>query len=200
MSGAGDVQGVSAQLAYDPAVVEPLAVTAGELIARQGRESVVLSSGPGDVDAVLLGVGAGIAGTGDLATVRFRVKAAGAPGLGLASVEARDAQNRALAVAGVGGTPATPARTALRLAFPNPFDRSTNVVLSLKQAGPASVRVYDVAGRAVRTLLAGVQPAGERLLAWDGRDDGGAQLSAGVYLLRLDAGGHQETRTVRLVK
>ena len=62
------------------------------------------------------------------------------------------------------------------------------------------MRVFDVAGRTVRTLLRGVQPAGERVLAWDGRDDGGSPLSAGVYLLRLDAAGHSETRSVRLVK
>ena len=74
------------------------------------------------------------------------------------------------------------------------------MVLSLHASGPASVRVFDVAGRTVRTLLGGVQPAGERMLAWDGRDDSGAQLSAGGYMLRLDAGGHSETRAVRLVR
>ena len=52
----------------------------------------------------------------------------------------------------------------------------------------------------MRTLLEGVQPAGERVLAWDGRDDNGARLGAGVYMLRLDAGGHSETRAVRLVR
>jgi hypothetical protein len=200
MSGAGDVQGLSAQLAYDPAVVEPVAATQGELLAHQGREGVLLSSQPGDVDAALLGVGAGIAGEGELARVTFRVKREGDPGLGIGSVDARDAQNRPLAMGGVGVPGATPGHTALRMAFPNPFDRSTTVLLSLSQTGPASVRVFDVAGRTVRTLLRGVQPAGERVLAWDGRDDAGSPLSAGVYLLRLDAGGHSETRSVRLVK
>ena len=200
MSGAGDAQGVSAQLAFDPSVVEALTVTPGELISRQGRQGVVLSSGPGNVDAALLGVGGGIAGEGELARVTFRVKAPGEPGLGIAGVEGRDSQNSLIAMSGVGAPDATPGRTALRLAFPNPFDKSTTVVLSLHESGPASVRVFDVAGRTVRTLLAGVQPAGERLLAWDGRDDSGARLGAGVYMLRLESGGHQETRAVRLVK
>ena len=74
------------------------------------------------------------------------------------------------------------------------------MVLSLSRSGPASVRVYDVAGRTVRTLLSGVQPAGERVLAWDGRDDSGTRLGAGVYMLRLDTAGQSETRAVRLVK
>jgi hypothetical protein len=200
LSGAGDALGVSTQLAFDPTVVEPVSVRQGELFGRQGREGVVLSSQPGNVDAVLLGVGAGISGEGDLARVTFRVKAAGDPGLGIASAEARDAQNRVLALGGVGVPDAVPSHTALRMAFPNPFNRTTTVVFSLHQSGPASVRVYDVAGRTVRTLLAGVQPAGERVLAWDGRDDNGSQLGAGVYMLRLDAAGHSETRALRLVK
>jgi len=200
LAGAGDAQGISTQLAWDPAVVEPVAVAKGDLANVQGRDAVVLSAQPGNVDAALLGIGSGFAGEGELAGVRFRVQAAGAPGIGIGAVEARDAQLRSLAVSFAGAPPAAPARTALRLAFPNPFDRSTTVVFALAQAGPAAVRVYDVAGRNVRTLVQGVQPAGERVVAWDGRDDQGAALGAGVYLLRLDAGGHSETRAVRLVK
>src|SRR5262249_56760035 len=66
--------------------------------------------------------------------------------------------------------------------------------------GQGEVGVSDVAGRHVRTLMSGVQPAGEHTLAWDGRDDAGGRLNAGVYMLRLDAGGHSETRALRLVK
>jgi len=200
LAGAGDAQGISTQLAWDPAVVEPVAVARGDLAGRQGRDAVVLSAQPGNVDAALLGVGPGFAGEGELARVSFRVKAAGDPAIGIGSVEARDAQLRSLAMGFIGAPNAAPGRTALRLAFPNPFERSTTVVFALGRAGPASVRVYDVAGRNVRTLVQGVQPAGERVVAWDGRDDQGAGLGAGVYLLRLEAGGHSETRAVRLVK
>ena len=200
MSGAGDAQGVSAQLAFDPAVVEALGTARGELLARQGREAVVFSAQPGNVDAALLGVGGGIAGEGELARLTFRVKVPGDPALRIAAAEGRDAQNRELLLGGIGVTGGASGHTALRLAFPNPFYKSTTVVLSLREQGPASVRVYDVAGRTVRTLLNSVQPAGERVLAWDGRDDSGTPLGAGVYMLRLEAGGHRETRAVRLVK
>ena len=200
LSGAGDALGVSTQLGYDASVVDPLAVTRGELMGRQGRDGVVLSAQPGNVDAALLGVGAGLAGEGELARVTFRVKAEGDPALGIASAEARDTQNRLISFSGVGLPSAGPSHTALRMAFPNPFDHSTTVVLSLAKSGPASVRVFDVAGRTVRTLLSGVQPAGERQLAWDGRDDAGTRLGAGVYMLRLESGGHSETRAVRLVR
>ena len=72
--------------------------------------------------------------------------------------------------------------------------------MSLRATGPASLGVYDVSGRRVRTLLAGVQPAGSRTVTWDGRDDAGTQLRAGMYVLRLVAGERIETRTVRLVR
>ncbi len=200
MDGAGDVQGLSAQLAWDPAVVEPVGVEKGELIARQGLPGVVLSPGPGGVDAAMLGVGGGIAGSGTLAKVTFRVKSEGDPGIRIGSVDARDAQNHELSLGISGGTGAIPGRTALRMAFPNPFDQHMTIALALSHQGPASVGVFDVAGRKVRSLIQGVQPAGERLVTWDGRDDSGARLGAGVYMLRLDAGGHSETRAVRLVR
>ena len=200
MEGAGDVQGLSAQLDWDPAVVEAVAVSEGELMGRQGRLGVVLSPGPGGIDAAMLGVGGGIAGSGTLAKVTFRVKGEGDPAIRIGAVDARDAQNRTLGLSTSGGTGTLPGRTALRMAFPNPFGQNMTIALSLRATGPASVGVFDVAGRKVRSLVQGVQPAGERLVTWDGRDDSGSRLGAGVYMLRLDAGGHSETRAVRLVR
>ncbi len=200
MEGAGDALGVSTQLAWDPTVVEPVSVHDGDLLAQQDRAGIVLSDAPGHVDAVLFGVGTGFTGRGALARVTFRVKGNGDAAIRLARVEGRDGRNQPVALAGVGGVTGTPGRTAIRMAFPNPFDRNTTVVLALAQAGPVEVGVFDISGRQVRTLVRGVQPAGERTISWDGHDDHGAQLGAGVYMLRLQAGGHQETRALRLVK
>ncbi|MEQ1833937.1 MAG: FlgD immunoglobulin-like domain containing protein, partial [Candidatus Eisenbacteria bacterium] len=200
MDGAGDVQGLSTQLAWDPAVVEPIRVAQGELIEQQGRLGMVLSPDAGVVDAAVFGVGGGIAGSGTLARVTFRMHTAGDPAIRIANTDARDAQNQPLALSTAGTDGGYSGRTALRMAFPNPFDQSLTIALALAQRGPAQVGVFDVAGRKVRTLISGVQPAGQRLVTWDGRDDSGARLGAGVYMLRLDAGGHRETRAVRLVK
>jgi FlgD Ig-like domain len=197
--GAGDAQALSTQLAYDHAVVEAVEVTAGELLARQGRGSLALSSGPGDVDVALLGAGPGIAGRGELARVMFRVKAAGDPQLAIASMVGRDGANRGLIVSGSLGASGD-GRTALGIAFPNPFDRSTTVLLSLRSAGRATLAIYDIAGRRVRTLLRGELPAGARTVTWDGRDDAGLQLAAGAYVLRLEAGERTESRMLRLLQ
>src|SRR4029077_8145366 len=115
LSSAGTVKAVSVQLGYDPAVVEPAGVEAGELLSAQHVPSMVLSSGPGDVDAVVLGNGVTITGSGEMARARFRVKARGDAAIRMATVMARDKDNRALslgALSSPGGT-TLPAGTAL---------------------------------------------------------------------------------------
>src|SRR5262249_27537368 len=58
------------------------------------------------------------------------------------------------------------------------------VRLGIAHAGRVQVRVYDIAGRQVRTLADRVFPAGEATLAWDGTDDEGQKLARGVYFVR----------------
>lgn len=200
MTAAGDLQGLSAQLDYDPAQLELLSVSAGELVGRQDRGGVVLSGGGGVIDAALLGEGSGFAGEGELARVRFRVRAEGEPRLALAEVEGRDVQNQPVSIALL-SSPAPPvARTAIRHAYPNPFDRETRVEFTLAQRGAVRVGVYDVAGRHVRTLMDGVQDAGMLTAAWDGHDAHGVRREAGVYMIRIERSGTRETRTVRMVR
>ena len=200
MTAAGDLQGLSAQLDYDPAQLELLSVSAGELVSRQDRGGVVLSGGGGLIDAALLGEGSGLAGEGELARVRFRVRAEGEPRLTLAEVEGRDVQNQPVSIALL-SSPAPPAaRAAIRHAYPNPFDRETRVEFTLAQRGAVRVGVYDVAGRHVRTLMDGIEEAGVRTATWDGHDAHGVRREAGVYMIRIERAGTRETRTVRMVR
>lgn len=80
--------------------------------------------------------------------------------------------------------------------WPNPASRSTRFALALPEQGQALIEAFDLTGRRVRTLISGVQPAGERQLVWDLSDDGGRRLAAGVYLVRAQLGA---TRFVRRV-
>jgi hypothetical protein len=93
--------------------------------------------------------------------------------------------------------------TSLRLLAPrpNPFGARTAIAFDLPGAAAVTVRVHDVGGRLVRTLAAAeVMGAGRHELPWDGRDDGGAGVAAGVYLVRLQAGGRVLTRRVAFVR
>jgi hypothetical protein len=82
---------------------------------------------------------------------------------------------------------------------PNPFGERTTIRFALARTGPVSVTVHDVQGRLVRTLLTeAVLEPGVRSLGWDGRDDGGLEVTGGIYLCRVRAGA-QETATRMIV-
>jgi hypothetical protein len=81
-------------------------------------------------------------------------------------------------------------------AAPNPFRIATAIGFALPKASDVRLRIYDVAGRLVRTLQSGTLAAGRHVRVWDGRTDAGAQASPGVYFSRLEAGGRVQSRRV----
>jgi len=84
--------------------------------------------------------------------------------------------------------------------YPNPFNPVTRIQFVLDRNTQVSLRVFDVQGRVVRTLLDSYLTAGPRVVSWDGRNDLGRPLPSGTYFLRLQGGGSYLTRTVNLVK
>ncbi len=98
--------------------------------------------------------------------------------------------------------PTTGIGPALALAplSPNPMRARSLVSWTLPQAGHASVRVFDAAGRGVRTLMEGSAPAGTYSQAWDGRDDDGRRLSPGVYMVEVAAGGLRQSRKAVMLR
>jgi hypothetical protein len=83
---------------------------------------------------------------------------------------------------------------------PNPSSRMATFAFELPAERAVEASVFDLAGRLMRTLEPGRSfPAGTHQLAWDGRDDGGSPVAAGVYLVRMKAGSEvQVRRMVRL--
>ena len=73
--------------------------------------------------------------------------------------------------------------------FPNPFNASTSISVTLPEAGEVDIEVYNILGQAVRRLFRGYRPAGVYQLAWDGRDDDGRAAASGVYLVSAQRGG-----------
>ena len=71
--------------------------------------------------------------------------------------------------------------------YPNPFNPSTTIPYRLAVASTVQLEIFDIAGRKVRTVLAETQEAGFRETMWDGRDEDGHVVGAGVYLYRLSA-------------
>jgi hypothetical protein len=93
-----------------------------------------------------------------------------------------------------------PEQLSLRGNHPNPFDVGTTIAYSLPRAMAARLVIYDVTGRAVRTLVDGTQEAGTLQVTWDGRDDRGSRVSPGMYVYRLEADGISLSRKMSLVR
>ena len=79
---------------------------------------------------------------------------------------------------------------------PNPFARSVRLELATPRAGEAWVRVYDLAGQAVATLHRGALSPGAKSFTWEGHDEAGRSVAAGVYLVRADLAGESAIRRV----
>jgi flagellar hook assembly protein FlgD len=93
-----------------------------------------------------------------------------------------------------------PGACRLVAAWPNPFNPATTLAFELDAAGPVRLTIHDVAGRRVRKLVDGARTAGRHDVRWDGRDDAGQTVAAGVYLARVVAAGGLDYRKLVLVK
>jgi flagellar hook assembly protein FlgD len=82
---------------------------------------------------------------------------------------------------------------------PNPVRFSTHIRFRAAERGRAKLRIFDVAGRLVRTLVDGEIVPGTYNLLWDRRTDAGAKAGAGVYFYRLEMSGERQTRRMVVV-
>ncbi|MCK4511605.1 T9SS type A sorting domain-containing protein, partial [bacterium] len=89
---------------------------------------------------------------------------------------------------------------SLEHAHPNPFNPSTTIEFSIATRGRVTARVYDLAGRKLRTLLDEVLEPGAHRTCWDGRTDGGRGAPSGVYFIRVEAAGFHATRKLVLLR
>jgi hypothetical protein len=207
----GTLKGVHAILAHPGAAVESvtrgslLGAQAGEVFFTHLRDEEVEGAGRArgvGIHLAILGEEIAIHGQGELATIVFRGDAAG---LALAHVDLRDLGNRSLG----GQTPAAIEEPAAALpiaaeflgAQPNPFNPATTLRFRLPAAERVTLRIYDVSGQLVATLLdAASLPAGEHAIAWNGRDAGGSAASSGIYFARFAAGSFAAGERIVLLK
>jgi flagellar hook assembly protein FlgD len=108
-----------------------------------------------------------------------------------------------VALPNVGDAPDSelPRQFALHPSYPNPFNPSTRISFDLPRPERVTLKIYDLTGRLVRVLVdEDSLPAGRHEATWQGRDDHGRKVAAGVYLYRLEAGTYQHSRSMTLVK
>lgn len=78
-------------------------------------------------------------------------------------------------------------------AAPNPFSASTNLGFTLDSPGYVSLRVFDLTGRPVASLLDGGMGSGPHSVSWNGTDPGGSPVPSGMYFARLTLEGYTAT-------
>ena len=84
-------------------------------------------------------------------------------------------------------------------AQPNPFAASAAIKYELSVPGSVRIEVYNVAGQRVRVLPEADQPAGRHEIRWDGMNDRGRTLPAGVYLITIEnKGARSMARAVKI--
>lgn len=81
-------------------------------------------------------------------------------------------------------------------ASPNPFRDAAHVTYALARPGHVDLRVYDLHGRSVRTLVNGPGSAGSHTATWDGHDASGVRVPSGLYFLKLAADEHTLVRRI----
>lgn len=91
-------------------------------------------------------------------------------------------------------------RAAIRRVFPNPFNPHTTVEFSVPGAGPVAVRVFDIHGREVATLVNRPMGPGVFRARWDGRDARGGSAASGVYFVSIQSRGARDTARLMLLK
>jgi hypothetical protein len=92
-------------------------------------------------------------------------------------------------------------KNVLSHAYPNPFNPVTKIAYTVKEAGPVTIEVYNVAGKVVRTLLdTELEGGASGFVTWDGTNDGGERCASGVYFYRINAPQFTESHKMIMLK
>ena len=79
-----------------------------------------------------------------------------------------------------------PENIALHHNYPNPFNPSTTIHYEIPSNGTVCLKIYDLTGRLVKTLVQKVQNAGAYTIKWDGTDFNGNTVAAGIYIYKME--------------
>ena len=89
---------------------------------------------------------------------------------------------------------------ALHQNYPNPFNPVTNIRYDLPEDAHVMIRIFDIQGRMVKTLVSGQEKAGRKSIVWNATNQIGEQVAAGMYLYLIQAGEFKQTRKMVLLK
>lgn len=93
-----------------------------------------------------------------------------------------------------------PTQNTLLNNYPNPFNPSTTINYALSENIHVSLKIYDMLGREIRTLVDQNESVGYKSINWNGRSNSGTRVSSGLYIYRIIAGEFIQSRRMLLLK
>jgi len=201
------VKGIHFVVPYDPSQLQFIRVDKSKLL--QGTPLPVFFDGRDidknvDVSLALLGGEATIGGSGEIATITFRLLQAGNPSLAFSLVDLRDNQNHKLLagedVAQLQSGSVIPQTYGLSQNYPNAFNPETQIAYQLPMGRQVSLKIYNIKGELVRTLVDEYKEAGYHTVRWDGRNNDGNEVASGVYFYRLVTNDFTSTKKMIMLK
>jgi hypothetical protein len=97
--------------------------------------------------------------------------------------------------------PNLPTKFALFQNYPNPFNPSTTIRYDVAKQTKVVLKIYNILGQKVQTLVNATEMPGYKSVIWDGKNDGGQRVSSGVYIYELKTGsGFSERKKMMLLK
>ncbi len=106
----------------------------------------------------------------------------------------------ATAIGQQGAAPGTPNQFELAQNYPNPFNPSTTISYALPTASRVTLQIFNLQGEVVKTLVNGLQPANHYQVSWNGENELGQKVAAGIYLYQLKTEQFSQTRRLVLIK
>jgi hypothetical protein len=94
----------------------------------------------------------------------------------------------------------TLAKFVLKQNHPNPFNPKTMIAYQLQTAGDVQLKIYNLNGQEVKTLISEFQAPGEFQIEWNGIDNSGGKVSSGIYLYRLQIDNYILTKKMTLMQ
>ena len=101
---------------------------------------------------------------------------------------------------GIEETGLIPETFALHANYPNPFNPTTTISYDLPEQAQVTLGIYDILGKQIKTLVNQSPDAGNKIAVWDGTDELGRTVSAGLYIYRIKAGSYSKTMKMVLLK
>lgn len=98
------------------------------------------------------------------------------------------------------GSGAVPNRISLQQNFPNPFNPATQIQYELPNASVATIEIFDINGRLVRTFIESHEHPGSHTIVWNGKDNAGSTVATGTYFYRLVVDGSSLAKKMILLK